>query len=175
MPAERDLFDTRPAQAVPWPQLRERLRARLGDEAVHRVAPSGDPRPERAWRRAGVDDDAVCAAPAPVRTDRELDDIDAFFSTESGLSYARKSFAMSSDPRIIAASMESLPTIMGSLGEFETDLAAAAADLPEPRTFAELSAEERARLAELLGWSVEELEANMHRSSEQEENIDWEE
>ncbi|GGK10639.1 Y-family DNA polymerase [Luteimonas terricola] len=70
VPAARDLFDTRPAQAVPWPQLRERLRARLGDEAVHRVAPSGDPRPERAWRRAGVDDDAACAAPAPPRPPR---------------------------------------------------------------------------------------------------------
>src|SRR5690606_26699979 len=58
VPAERDLFDTRPAQAVPWPQLRERLLARLGDEAVHRIAPSGDPRPERARRRAGVDDDS---------------------------------------------------------------------------------------------------------------------
>jgi protein ImuB len=36
---------------LPWPQLRERLRARLGDEAVYRVAPAGDPRPERSWRR----------------------------------------------------------------------------------------------------------------------------
>lgn len=72
VPAERDLFDTRPAQAVPWPQLRERLRARLGDEAVHRIAPSGDPRPERAWRRAeaGEGGDAACAAPAPVRPPR---------------------------------------------------------------------------------------------------------
>ncbi len=51
VPAGRDLFDTRPAQAVSWPQLRERLRARLGDEAVYRVAASGDPRPERAWKR----------------------------------------------------------------------------------------------------------------------------
>src|SRR5690606_23634021 len=32
-PAGRDLFDARPQQAVPWEQLRERLRARLGDEA----------------------------------------------------------------------------------------------------------------------------------------------
>ncbi|MGY0611182.1 Y-family DNA polymerase [Luteimonas sp. A501] len=72
VPAERDLFDTRPAQAVPWPRLRERLRARLGDEAVHRVAPSGDPRPERAWRRAGSgeDGDAACTTPAPLRPPR---------------------------------------------------------------------------------------------------------
>ncbi len=52
VPASRDLFDNRPAQAVPWPQLRERLRARLGDESVYRVAPATDPRPERAWTRA---------------------------------------------------------------------------------------------------------------------------
>ena len=51
VPAARDLFDVRAQQALPWPQLRERLRARLGDEAVYRVAPAGDPRPERAWRR----------------------------------------------------------------------------------------------------------------------------
>jgi protein ImuB len=51
VPASRDLFDARAQQALPWPQLRERLRARLGDEAVYRVATAGDPRPERAWRR----------------------------------------------------------------------------------------------------------------------------
>ena len=51
VPASRDLFDTRAQQALPWPQLRERLRARLGDEAVYRVATAGDPRPERGWRR----------------------------------------------------------------------------------------------------------------------------
>ena len=51
VPASRDLFDTRAQQTLPWTQLRERLRARLGDEAVYRVAPAGDPRPERAWRR----------------------------------------------------------------------------------------------------------------------------
>lgn len=61
VPAARDLFDTRPAQAVPWPRLRERLRARLGDEAVYRVACATDPRPERAWRR--VQGDADIRAP----------------------------------------------------------------------------------------------------------------
>ncbi|UNK41103.1 DNA polymerase Y family protein [Luteimonas sp. S4-F44] len=63
VPASRDLFDPRPQQSVDWPQLRERLRARLGDEAVHRVAPAGDPRPERAWRRVSGDDAAIEAAP----------------------------------------------------------------------------------------------------------------
>jgi len=47
VPAERDLFDPRPQQAVPWAQLRERLRARLGDAAVHGVGWQADHRPER--------------------------------------------------------------------------------------------------------------------------------
>ena len=50
VPAGRDLFDARPQQAVPWEQLRERLRARLGDDAVHGLAIRADHRPERAWQ-----------------------------------------------------------------------------------------------------------------------------
>lgn len=54
VPEGRDLFDERPANAEPWEQLRERLRARLGPNAVYQIAPSNDPRPERAWERASV-------------------------------------------------------------------------------------------------------------------------
>ncbi|CAD7378850.1 Y-family DNA polymerase [Xanthomonas arboricola] len=68
VPAMRDLFDQRAQQSVEWPQLRERLRARLGDEAVYRVLPADDPRPERAWRRAIGD--AVRETHAPPRPPR---------------------------------------------------------------------------------------------------------
>jgi protein ImuB len=51
VPASRDLFDVHAQQALPLPQLRERLRARLGDASVYRVAPATDPRPEHAWCR----------------------------------------------------------------------------------------------------------------------------
>ena len=64
VPASRDLFDTRSQQQLPWPQLRERLRARLGDASVYRVAPGGDPRPERAWQRVEGDPVAIMQAPA---------------------------------------------------------------------------------------------------------------
>lgn len=53
VPAARDLFDTRPRQAVPWTRLRERLRARLGDHSVQDVVLHADHRPERATRPAG--------------------------------------------------------------------------------------------------------------------------
>ena len=52
VPAGRDLFDERPANALPIEQLRERLRARLGDGAVHQLASTTDPRPERAQTAA---------------------------------------------------------------------------------------------------------------------------
>ncbi|MEP6633578.1 MAG: DNA polymerase Y family protein, partial [Luteimonas sp.] len=51
VPAGRDLFDQTPAHAVPWEQLRERLRARLGDSAIYSLGCTADPRPERAWRK----------------------------------------------------------------------------------------------------------------------------
>ena len=51
VPAGRDLFDERPANALPIEQLRERLRARLGDRAVHQLGSTTDPRPELAQKR----------------------------------------------------------------------------------------------------------------------------
>lgn len=60
VPAACDLFEARPQQALPWPQLRERLRARLGDAAVQDVVLHADHRPERATRR-----DGQASGPAP--------------------------------------------------------------------------------------------------------------
>lgn len=68
VPASRDLFDVRNQQQLPWPQLRERLRARLGDASVYRLAPGDDPRPERAWQR--VQGDQARIAQAPERAPR---------------------------------------------------------------------------------------------------------
>ncbi|MEI2429573.1 DNA polymerase Y family protein [Lysobacter yananisis] len=71
VPAARDLFDPRPQQALPWAQLRERLRARLGDERVHGLAAHPDHRPERAWQPvlgdAPVARGKHAATPAPTR------------------------------------------------------------------------------------------------------------
>ncbi|GLK91661.1 Y-family DNA polymerase [Pseudomonas turukhanskensis] len=50
VPEHRELFDERPQQSVPWQQLRERLRARLGDEAVQGIQAHADHRPECAWQ-----------------------------------------------------------------------------------------------------------------------------
>jgi len=88
---------------------------------------------------------------------RELTDINAFFATESGASFARKSMTMSSDPRVLRASMQAMPEMMAAFGNLEAQMQAATADLPAPRGFAELSRAEQARLAELTGFTVAEL------------------
>lgn len=56
VPAAGALFDARAQQAMPWTQLRERLRARLGNASVYGLDVVADHRPERAWRR--VQDEA---------------------------------------------------------------------------------------------------------------------
>lgn len=50
VPEHRELFDPRPQQSTSWDALRERLRARLGEDAVQAVAASSDHRPEKATR-----------------------------------------------------------------------------------------------------------------------------
>jgi protein ImuB len=66
IPAGRDLFDDRPASALPIGQLRERLRARLGDRTVYRLGSTTDPRPERA--QVVADSDAGYDEPSPRPT-----------------------------------------------------------------------------------------------------------
>jgi hypothetical protein len=95
----------------------------------------------------------------------ELADIDAFFSTPSGAAYARKSFTMASDPRMAGAMMQSMPEMMGSFAEMEADMAAAVADLPPVRTFADLDAAQRERLVELTGLDEAAIEEGMARAA----------
>lgn len=51
VPVGSDLFAPNAAQTLAWPQLRERLRARLGAEQVYTLGIEADHRPERAWQR----------------------------------------------------------------------------------------------------------------------------
>ncbi|MCD9026613.1 DNA polymerase Y family protein [Luteimonas sp. BDR2-5] len=66
VPAHRELFDERPQQAMPWEQLRERLRARLGENAVHGLCTHEDHRPGQAWRGESASSSKRGAKPSPV-------------------------------------------------------------------------------------------------------------
>lgn len=52
VPDAEDLFDDRSGAQLTWPQLADRLRARLGPDSVYQLTATEDPRPEHAWRRA---------------------------------------------------------------------------------------------------------------------------
>ncbi|WP_390477914.1 DUF2059 domain-containing protein [Altererythrobacter sp. MTPC7] len=94
-------------------------------------------------------------------TGPQLGEIKAFFETPTGALYARESMAMAADPQFMSSIMGSVPGMMGQMGDFEARMEAAMADIPEPRGFDDLSAEERTRAASLLGISVPELQAAM--------------
>ncbi len=90
-PLHQDLFETHRREQMNWPALAERLRSRLGDEALRGLHCVADHRPGRAWgfmppaiaatsqhRRSGGSRDAVspvnrskslAAAAAPARAD----------------------------------------------------------------------------------------------------------
>ncbi|MBJ9974263.1 DNA polymerase Y family protein [Pseudomonas sp. S75] len=62
VPQHRALFDPRAQQAQPWEQLRERLRARLGEGSVTGLYAVADHRPEQAW----LAEERRAATPLPV-------------------------------------------------------------------------------------------------------------
>jgi protein ImuB len=66
VPAGRDLFDSRPAETLPWEKLRERLRACLGEAAVYEFAADPDPRPEFASRCRGRETSVEQARELPL-------------------------------------------------------------------------------------------------------------
>jgi protein ImuB len=60
-----DLFARRNAEHVDWPQLCERLQARLGSEAVRSVCTVAEYRPEYAWRYCAPGEAETQAPPLP--------------------------------------------------------------------------------------------------------------
>ena len=98
--------------------------------------------------------------------DTQLADIAAFYATPSGEAFARQSYTMAGDPRIMAAMFSEPELIFGPMMEMPAALEEATASLPAVRSFADLSAEEKARLTELTGFSKEELEAAMNVAAE---------
>ena len=55
-PLHADLFETGRREALDWPALAERLRARLGDSALRGLRCVADHRPGRAWRFAPMNE-----------------------------------------------------------------------------------------------------------------------
>ena len=92
---------------------------------------------------------------------KELADIAAFFATPSGMTYARRSFTLASDPHVLSATMKSMPKMMAELGPMKEQFDKAGADLPQPRDYADLSVQQRTELGKLTGLSQAQIKAGM--------------
>lgn len=94
-------------------------------------------------------------------TAQQLADINAFFATPSGAVYASESMLVFTDPQVMSGSMEAMPKMMEAMPAMMASMEEATAELPPERGFADLSEDERTRLAELTGLSMEELAVQM--------------
>lgn len=93
-----------------------------------------------------------------VRFDQaELADLKRYFATPVGSKYARESMLIYADPQVMSAMNELMPAIMNLMPRMIERMDAINASLPEPRRYSQLSAEEQARLARLLGVTPEAL------------------
>ena len=110
--------------------------------------------------------DAMAQVYAVNFDDAELAELNAFFSTATGAKFASKSVPMSADPRMIAGMIQSFPEVLVAVAAMQERVKEATADLPEVRTFADLSDAEKSRVAEATGYSVEEIETRL-------EEPDW--
>ena len=81
----------------------------------------------------------------------QLADIGAFFATPTGRLYAQENIKLMADPQVMSASMQAMPAMMQQFGDMGAQMEAAMAALPPERDLADFSAEERARMAQILG------------------------
>lgn len=91
----------------------------------------------------------------------QLGDIAAFFATPTGRVYAGESMKLMADPQVMGASMQALPAMMGSMGDMIAEVEARMAALPPEKAWGELTADEQARIAALLGMSEAEAGASL--------------
>lgn len=65
--------------------------------------------------------------------------------------------ALFADPQVMQASIQALPAMMSGFGDMETAMKEAMASLPSERRYADLTLEQRERLAALLGLDPDNL------------------
>ncbi|HEX9805279.1 MAG TPA: hypothetical protein VGA34_00155 [Alteraurantiacibacter sp.] len=122
--------------------------------------------------------DGLTRAYAARFSDQQLADVNAFFATPSGAFYASEHLLVYSDPQTMSAVMQAMPIMFDAMPVMLAGIEEADEQLPPIRDYDSLDPSERARLAELLGISGEELEAGMGwaaENSDEDSGTGWEE
>jgi hypothetical protein len=106
--------------------------------------------------------EALADAYARRFTLEQLNDMNRFFATPSGSVYASNSMSIMMDPEVVGRVSKDTPKMLqeflAQMPEIEKRVQAATANLPKPRKFEDLTAEQKAKLAGLLGIDEKELE-----------------
>ena len=92
-------------------------------------------------------------------TTAQLGELNAFFSTPTGSAYAAQQLTMMNDPAVMARMQKIMPMIIKQMPTIAARVQAATASLPKPKTAADLTDADRAKLAQLLGVSPDKLKA----------------
>ena len=131
------------------PAFKERARLAMGTMTTELGTVMGKMEPDLR--------EAMAEAYVNQFTGAELGDLDRFFATPTGMSYASKSMTLQTDPAFMKRMQSMLPMIMEAMPAIVTKTQAATKALPPARKAAQLNAEERTRLAALLGVKVSDL------------------
>ncbi|MEE9433273.1 MAG: hypothetical protein V3V15_03435 [Sphingorhabdus sp.] len=91
---------------------------------------------------------------------RQLTELGRFFETSTGGFFAAESYALQADPEIRRATSQAMPLMFEKAMGSASSMLEKLATLPEIRSLTDLNDGEIAKLAELLGVSVETLEEN---------------
>ncbi len=90
----------------------------------------------------------------------ELAEIGGFFATSVGSKYAGESILIYADPQVMGAMQQAMPLMFEELPLMMEEMADKTANLPAVRSESDLTAEDRTRLAELLGIQSSELDTS---------------
>jgi hypothetical protein len=88
---------------------------------------------------------------------QQLADLNQFFATPTGSLYASESMMLFMDPEVMNRMMAMMPEMTRQMPAMMGAVEKALAEYPKPKTYADLTKPERARLAKLLGISEAEL------------------
>lgn len=87
----------------------------------------------------------------------QMADFNRFFDTPSGQAYARDSMILFMDPAVMEQMQKAMPELMKQMPAMLKTMETAATPFPKPRQYKDLSKDERARLARLLGVTEAQL------------------
>lgn len=90
----------------------------------------------------------------------QLGDLDRFFSTPTGSAYAAQSMQIFTDPALLTRMQAMVPQMMQAMPGIMKKVTEATASLPKPKKASDLTEDEKARLAAMLGLSPKEMKHN---------------